>query len=66
MEREPGGDQRCSDYEESEVSKAAVLFFEVRDALLAGLLALFIFFGRGKVRRRHRGIIAYPLCLADR
>jgi hypothetical protein len=41
-----------------------VQFFEVRDVLLADLLALFVFFGGRMIGRRHRGIIAYPLCLA--
>jgi hypothetical protein len=34
--------------------------FEMCDLYLAGLLALFIFLGRGGAGRRHRGIIAYP------
>ena len=63
MKGEPGGDERCDDYEEADISKAAVHLFEVRDLHLAGLLALFILLGRGGAGLRHRGIIAYPSCL---
>jgi hypothetical protein len=66
VEREPGGDEGCDDYEEAEISKASMQSLEVRDLLLAGLLALPVLFGgrkigRRKIERRHRGIIAY-LC----
>jgi hypothetical protein len=61
VEREPGGDQGGDHYEESEISEASMQFFEVRDLLLTGLLALFVLFGGREIGRRHRGIIAY-LC----
>jgi hypothetical protein len=63
VEREPGDDQCCNNYEETEISKAAMEFFKVRDLRLAGLLALFVFFGGREIGRRHRGIIAYPCAL---
>ena len=63
VEREPGGDQYCNDYEETEISETAMEFFEVRDLRLAGLLALFVFFGGREIGRMHRGIIAYPCAL---
>jgi hypothetical protein len=61
VEREPGGDEGCDNYEEAEISKASMQSLEVRDLLLAGLLALLVLFGGRKIGRRHRGIIAY-LC----
>jgi hypothetical protein len=42
MERKPGGDQCCNDYQEAKIAKAAVQPFEVRDLRLAGLLALLV------------------------
>ena len=61
MEREPGGDQCSDDDEETKISETEVLFFEVRDLGLAGLLALLVLVGRRRCEGLHRGIIAYRL-----
>jgi hypothetical protein len=61
MKREPGSNQCGNYYEKTEISKAEMQAFEVRDLCLAGLLALLVLLGWGGIEGRHRGIIAY-LC----
>jgi hypothetical protein len=55
IEDEPGEEQRRDYHQEADVADPDVLLFEVGDALFAGLEALLVLFGRG---RMHRAIIA--------
>jgi hypothetical protein len=66
MEAEPGGDQRCNHQEKTDIAKAAVHSFKVRDLPLTGLLELFILLGWGGVGRRHTAIIAQRLLPVER
>ena len=59
MQGEPGCDQSCDNDKKAKISEADVKFFEVSDLRFAGLLAIFVFLGRGGVGGRHSGIIAY-------